>query len=161
MPTAYVLMGPPGSGKTTWRNAFLAERAGRAVAVSRDDVVEDFAAANGLSYREAWRAFAKPIDKEYRRRLTDAFTHGLDVVVDATNVTAKARRRILSRVPEGWERVAVLFDAPDAELERRLRERAAAGGTRVPLWIIATMRKDWVPPEPGEFDRVLTVGPSA
>lgn len=154
-------MGPPGSGKTTWRTAFLAARAGRAIAVSRDDVVEDVAAAEGVSYREAWRAFAKSIDKEYRRRLTDAFTHGmahgLDVVVDATNVTPKARRRILSRVPEGWERVGVLFDAPDAVLAQRLKDRAAAGGTVVPLWLIATMRADWVPPGPDEFDRIETV----
>jgi Predicted kinase len=157
LPTVYVLMGPPGSGKTTWRTAFLARRDGQAIAVSRDDVVEAVAKAEGVSYREAWRSFARPIDKEYRRRLTDAFTHGLDVVVDATNVTPKARRRILSRVPKGWERVGVLFDAPDEVLVRRLMDRAAAGGTVVPPWLVAKMRADWVPPAPGEFDRIETV----
>ncbi|MCW2235730.1 ATP-binding protein [Azospirillum canadense] len=157
MPTVYMLMGPPGSGKTTWRSAFLAARAGQAVAVSRDDVVAEVAASEGVSYRAAWRAFSRAIDKEYRRRLTDAFTHGLDVVVDATNVTAKARRRVLSRVPVGWERVGVLFDAPDAVLMQRLTDRAAAGGPAVPPWLIAKMRADWVPPAPDEFDRVETV----
>ncbi|MGQ9369207.1 AAA family ATPase [Azospirillum sp. ST 5-10] len=159
MPTLYLLMGPPGSGKTTWRRALLARRAPPAVAVSRDDVVEEIAAARGIGYREAWAGFAKAIDREYRRRLGEAFAHGVDVVADATNMTPKARRRVLSRVPAGWERVGVVFETPDAELHRRLAARAAAGGAAVPPWQVARMRADWVPPQPGEFDRVVAVRP--
>jgi GTPase SAR1 family protein len=57
MPSVYVLMGLPGSGKTTWRNRFVAEREGAAHAVARDDVVETMAGLHGITYAEAWRTF--------------------------------------------------------------------------------------------------------
>jgi predicted kinase len=123
MPSVYVLMGLPGSGKTTWRNRFVTERAGAAHAVARDDVVEEVAVLHGITYREAWTTFSKTIDKEFRRRLTEAFTLGKDVVVDNTNLTAKARRRIFSRVPEDWVKVGVIFDVPEHWLVHRLLAR--------------------------------------
>jgi predicted kinase len=163
MSSVYILMGLPGSGKTTWRNRFLAERDGAAHAVARDDVVEEMAAAHGITYGEAWRTFSKAIDKEFRRRLTEAFTLGKDVVVDNTNLTAKARRRILGRVPEGWERVGVIFDVPEQWLIHRLAARAEAGGKCVAPWLVSRMRLDWVPPAPDDFDQLLIVrnGPSS
>src|SRR3954465_10452330 len=102
MPSVYVLMGLAGSGKTTARNRFVGEREGAAHAVARDDVGQNIASLHGITYAEAWRTFSKIIDKEFRRRLTEAFTLGKDVVVDNTNLTAKARRRIFGRVPEEW-----------------------------------------------------------
>jgi hypothetical protein len=97
--------------------------------------------------------------KELRRRLTEAFTLGKDVVVDNTNLTAKARRRILSRVPEGWEKVGVIFDVPEQWLVHRVLCRAEAGGKRVAPWLVSRMRLDWVPPVPDDFDRILIVRP--
>jgi predicted kinase len=159
MPGLYVLMGLPGSGKTTWRNRFVAEREGTAHAVARDDVVEEVAAIHDITYREAWANFSKTIDKEFRRRLTEAFTLGKDVVVDNTNLTAKVRRRIFSRVPEDWEKVGVIFDVPEQWLVHRLLARADAGGKRVAPWLVQRMRLDWVPPAPDDFDRLLIVRP--
>src|SRR4051794_487825 len=159
MPSVYVLMGLPGSGKTTWRNRFVAEREGFAHAVARDDVVEEIAGLHGITYAEAWRTLSKTIDKEFRRRLTEAFTLGKDVVVDNTNLTAKARRRIFSRVPEGWEKVGVIFDVPEHWLVHRLLSRADAGGKCVAPWLVPRMRLDWVPPAPDDFDRLLIVRP--
>jgi predicted kinase len=159
VPSVYVLMGLPGSGKTTWRNRFVAERDGVAHAVARDDVVEEMASIHGITYREAWLTYSKAIDKELRRRLTEAFTLGKDVVVDNTNLTAKARRRILSRVPEGWEKVGVIFDVPEQWLVHRVLCRAEAGGKRVAPWLVSRMRLDWVPPVPDDFDRILIVRP--
>jgi hypothetical protein len=57
--TVYVLMGLPGSGKTTWRNRFVAACYGAAHAVARDDVVEEVAAVHGITYREVWAIHSK------------------------------------------------------------------------------------------------------
>jgi hypothetical protein len=62
VPSVYVLMGLPGSGKTTWRNRFVAERDGVAHAVARDDVVEEMASIHGITYREAWLTYSKAIE---------------------------------------------------------------------------------------------------
>jgi predicted kinase len=152
-------MGLPGSGKTTWRNRFVADCGGAAHAVARDDVVEEVAAMHGITYREAWTTFSKAIDKEFRRRLTEAFTLGKNVVVDNTNLTAKARRRIFSRVPEDWEKVGVIFDVPEQWLVDRLLARTYAGGKCVAPWLVQRMRLDWDPPTPDDFDRILIVRP--
>src|SRR3954447_729241 len=159
MPSVYVLMGLPGSGKTTWRSRCVAEREGAAHAVARDDVVENIASLHGITYAEAWRTFSKIIDKEFRRRLTEAFTLDKDVVVDNTNLTAKDRRRIFSRAPEDWEKVGVIFDVPEQWLVHRLLTRTDAGGKRIAPWLVQRMRLDWVPPAPEDFDRILIVRP--
>ncbi|UEM07936.1 ATP-binding protein (plasmid) [Skermanella rosea] len=163
MPGVHVLMGLPGSGKTTWRRRFLAEHTGSAHAVGRDDIVEEMAAAHGITYAESWRTFSRAIDKEFRRRLNEAFTLDHDVVVDNTNLTAKARRRILGRVPRGWERIGVIFDIPEPQLVDRLLARGEAGGKQVAPWLVRHMRSHWVPPSPTEFDQLLIIrpGPSA
>ncbi|UEM25365.1 ATP-binding protein (plasmid) [Skermanella mucosa] len=159
MSVVLVLMGLPGSGKTTWRRGFLAERPGTAHAVGRDDIVEELAAIHRITYAEAWRTFSRIIDKEFRRRLAEAFTLDRDVVVDNTNLTAKARRRILGRVPRGWKRVGVIFDIPEPQLVDRLRARGEAGGKHVAPWLLRQMRSHWEPPSPAEFDSLLIIRP--
>jgi hypothetical protein len=81
------------------------------------------------------------------------------VVVDNTNLTAKARRRIFSRAPEDCEKVGVIFDVPEQLLVHRLLARADAGGKHVAPRLVPRMRLDWVPMAPNDFDRLLVMRP--
>jgi len=59
-----ILIGPPASGKSTWREKFLASQTDEWVVCSTDDLLDKWAAERGLTYDEAfgqapWSQFNK------------------------------------------------------------------------------------------------------
>ena len=84
-----VLVGLPGSGKTTWRKA----RPKLGVVVSSDDLVEEIAARDGVSYVEAWNKHINDAQDCAWDIFATAARAGLDTVIDMTNLTQASRRR--------------------------------------------------------------------
>lgn len=158
-PRAIFLIGLPGSGKSTWVERYRPAPDQPYAVISTDRLVEREAARLGLAYHEAWRTLpSKKLEAEARRLTRAAVERGWDVVVDRTNLRAATRARFLRLFPPDYVRVAVVFAAPWAELERRLAARAAAGGHRVALRALADMAAVYDAPREGEFDLVTYVG---
>lgn len=155
MPTLHILIGLPGSGKSTWR----AKHGGDAVVISSDDQIDAFAAAHGIGYDAAWgQVNHKDIKRHSRDRFEAAVREGRDIVVDMTNMRAKARRSWLAGVPASYRKVAVDFQIDDKELQRRLAERAARTGKVIPPFVVETMASRYDPPSREEgFDQIVEV----
>ena len=154
-PAALFLIGFPGSGKSTWRAAYLAGADRPTVVVSTDDMIEARARLEGLSYAQAWRrAASHKLDARARADLRAAVEQGLDVIVDRTNLRAAGRAKFLRLAPESYERRAVVFVTPFEVMRERLAARAAAGGHGVGWGIVVHMMKGYEAPRPGEFDAV-------
>lgn len=148
----YMLIGVPGSGKSTWiKNCGI-----DAVVLSTDDKIEAAAEAAGKTYNEMFRSVIGAAEKQMYADAAAAFAAGRDVIWDQTNITAKTRMKKLAKVPSFYEKIAVYFNTPpEAELQRRLANRP---GKTIPANIVMGMVSQLEMPTLEEgFDRIIIV----
>jgi len=156
-----ILIGPPASGKSTWREKFLASQTGEWVIASTDDLVEAWAAERGLTYNEAhpkapWGDF----NKTFKYAVRDAVAAGKNIIIDRTSMSVKNRKDYFKNLPEGYEVEAVVFVVPQPELERRMKERFAVTGKSVPHVALLAMNKRYQAPTKEEgFHQITYVRP--
>lgn len=154
MPTAYMLVGVPGSGKSTWvanQNFDM----GNTVILSTDNYIEREAKGYGSTYSEMFDRLIPLANKEMEDHLKYALDGCHDIVWDQTNTTAKLRRQKLSKL-RGYKKVAVVFPTPDIEEhQRRLDSRP---DKVIPFEVIMRMKRDLQVPTVEEgFDEVIFV----
>lgn len=156
-----ILIGPPASGKSTWRAKFLASATEEWVIASTDDLVDAWAAERNLTYNEAhpkapWGEF----NKTFKYAVKNALTAGKNVIIDRTSMSAKNRKDYFKYLPEGYEVEAVVFVVPQPELERRMKERFEATGKSVPHVALLSMNKRYQAPTMEEgFTKITYVRP--
>jgi len=156
MPTIYILIGPPASGKSTWREAYRAKIAEPTVVLSTDDLIEDYAAKNGINYTEAFGLIDfSELEKKMFSNMRDAFSNSHNVIVDRTNMSMKSRRRFLSNVPKNYNKIAVVFDIEPSLLFQRLNKRAEETGKNIPEKNVLTMIQNYQEPTLEEFDSII------
>ncbi len=158
-PRVTVLIGMPGSGKSTWRAIGMARDAVRPTTIiSTDDQVEDIGRLKGLSFSEAFKLLDhKQVNKGHVIALRAAVKAGNDIIIDKVNASRAGRARMLRHVPKHYERHAVVFHVPESELQVR---RANRPGKHIPVRALAEMRHAWSPPGANEFDHVHRVRPN-
>jgi predicted kinase len=158
-PMIAMLIGPPASGKSTFRDAYMAGNRYRTVVFSTDDRIEDWGRANGLNYSEAFgKVNFKVIEKEMFSEFDQAARNGYDLVADRTNMTVGSRSRWFNRLPDAanWLKVAVVFEVPDDELRERLDRRGKATGKTIPWSVVQNMKTSYEEPlVDNEFDWVI------
>jgi tRNA uridine 5-carbamoylmethylation protein Kti12 len=157
MPRLYMLIGVPGSGKSTWRNAFL--KSNDAVIISSDDEIDAFAEDQGLTYSDAFKIVDfKKIDAKINADFSKAVKDKQDIIVDRTNMSKKSRSRFLSSLPANYEKHAIIFQCPEEELRRRLDKRAKETGKFIPDQVLYTMLRNYQEPDLTEFDDIQQIG---
>lgn len=157
-PQLYVLIGLPGSGKSTWTEKFLAlNQKEEYVIVSSDAIIERYAKERGQTYSEVFSDVSGFAMKEMSAVADNAFKNKLNVIWDQTNMSIKKRKSILQRA-KGYNKIAVDFDVSDRELQRRLDERAANTGKFIPKSVIDSMAKSYDAPTKDEgFDQIIRI----
>ena len=154
-PRVIVLVGPPASGKSTWRQSYQASTARPAIVVSTDDLIDRYAAHNGMTYTEAFgKLKMEDLDATAIATMRAALAAGQDVIIDRTNLRIKGRARFLSQVPKRYLRVAIVFNVPRDVLDQRLADRAAATGKFIPKQVVDDMVKGYEYPTTDEFDLI-------
>lgn len=151
MPNMYMLIGVPGSGKTTW----IKNNGNGAVVLSTDDKIETIAAKQGKTYSDVFRDVIGSAEKEMYQDAMRAFKDGSDVIWDQTNITKKTRAKKLIMVPDEYKKIAVFFHTPK-DLAQRLASRP---GKNIPEPVIISMINQLQEPSSDEgFDRIIYVG---
>lgn len=152
MPKLFMLIGIPGSGKSTW----IKNQKHNAVIVSTDDIIEREAARQNKTYSDVFDQTIKKATQEMQQDLRQAIAQQQDIIWDQTNLTAKSRASKLRQIPNTYEKIAVFFPTPDREeLTKRLDSRA---GKTIPTYVIKSMADNLETPSPAEgFDQVIFV----
>lgn len=145
MPKLYMLIGVPGSGKSTWykNQDWLGEDKKDHKYVSTDQHVEGYAQDQGKTYNEVFKEYMPTAVKQMEININMACALQLDIVWDQTNTSVKSRKSKLAMLPN-YEKIAVVFRTPDAEeLARRLASRP---GKSIPDNIMRSMIDSFVEP---------------
>ena len=154
-PTITVLVGLPGSGKSTYVQTYLKEHP-ETVVVSSDDLIQAYADFHNQTYSWAYPLYVKEADRLFKAELSKAIADGKNIIVDRTNMTIKSRRRILANVPKNYHKVAAVFSVDEDELKKRLQQRDLATGKHIPDSVINDMRRNYSEPTLDEgFDHLV------
>ena len=152
-----LLVGLPGSGKSTWVASFIASHPDYVV-VSSDDIIDAYAKSIGKTYTEVFEEHMSYAEVEYKIKLMTSLREGKNIVVDRTNLSPKSRRKILSNVPKEYKKTAMVFNTPLDEIKKRLIKREHETGKGIPENVISTMIKTYIEPESSEgIDEIIKV----
>lgn len=149
----FMMVGLPGVGKSTFINK---QKTDNTVVISSDDIIEEYAAQNGITYSEAFPVAIKLTKSEMERRLINAISDGKEIFWDQTNLTKKSRADKLAKIPKNYTKIAVVFETPDeTEHARRL---AARPGKEIPASVLEDMKKSFKTPSVDEgFDGIMKI----
>lgn len=151
MATLHIVMGAPGSGKSTWVQNHLDKKE---VRVSRDEVRFSMVREN-----EEYFSREKEVFTEYIRKIDEALENGLDVFADATHLNRASRLKLMNSINFSFiSNIDVIWiKTPLEECIKRNEERE---GTRsyVPLSAIKRMHLSIEEPSLEEgFDTIYIV----
>lgn len=143
--TAILLIGAPGSGKSTW---------GKHYAETRGFVrlcPDEFRAK--LGWGEDDQSVSHLAFAATKAAMTNALLTNKSVIIDATNMYKKTRKDFLKIAKEqGASTMAVVFEAIKPTLLERNNTRGKLGGRNVPEHVIDSMLAKYQRPDKDEFD---------
>lgn len=166
-PKIYVLVGPPGVGKSWWVRDNVVDP----YIISRDDIVDAVRLPHGLKYNEMFgpkgKHLAKDIDARFNERVRGAANSGHDIVVDMTNMGVSSRKNALKAISgreKEYEKIAVFFDYRGSEdkVQRSVNLRAAELDDKnlSPAIIQGMFNRLEIPTREEGFDDIIVVDPS-
>lgn len=151
-PQAIILVGLPGTGKSTFRKERLVpslKYRHRSFAIySTDDYLEEIAVRDGITYSEAFDKRFKEAKKYAQEALDIGISYGADLIFDQTNLSEAKRKTIIDKLPHTYARSCVYF-----EPQLSGQHEAMLDGRKnkvIPKKVIEDMRKQYVRPYAAE-----------
>lgn len=152
MPKCTILVGVPGSGKSTW----LKQRDNENIhVVSTDDIIEDIADTYELTYNEAFKELIRFADMVMVKDMIFFAENGYELYIDRTNMSVKSRAQFINKLKKyGYTFDAVVFETPEnGEWERRLNSRP---GKNIPAEALERMQNMYQVPTKEEGFETIT-----
>jgi predicted kinase len=148
-----MLVGVPGSGKSTWTKQ---HQSSNTLVASSDDYIEKQAQQLNTTYSDVFDKFIKAANTHVIETARKAFSNNMDLIWDQTNLTRNGRKQKLKMVPKTYRKVAVFFTTPHEDvLKKRLASRP---GKNIPDYVMTSMLKTMEKPTIEEgFDEVIIV----
>jgi predicted kinase len=152
-PKLYILVGVPGSGKTTWvqQQTWTND----CVYISTDKIVEEYATSVGKTYSEVFEYYMPTAIEIMTQEVIKAREAGIDIVWDQTSTTVNSRAKKIRMLPN-YQAIAVVMPTIEhSELYRRLTSRP---GKIIPNAVVQQMQDQYQKPTKEEgFDTIIFV----
>lgn len=169
MTKLYLLVGLPGTGKSTWTSKFKRNNRNQIInksilenigfkenltVISTDDIIQHIADEYRLTYNDVFDNVTYSFAEKMTHKLAKfAFDRNNIIIWDQTNLTIKSRTKKLVLVPSHYTKIAVVFGVPD-DLPQRLQSRV---GKHIPENVMSGMIKNYQQPTTTEgFDDIIT-----
>jgi predicted kinase len=152
MTTLYVLVGVPGSGKTTWigHQTFDWDTT---VVISTDKYVEQHAQLVGKTYSEVFQDYMPIAVEKMAQSAVEAFRDNKVVIWDQTSTSVSTRAKKLRMAPKYYTKVAVVFATPSKYIHDKFLDRP---GKEIPSEVIQDMIAKFAYPTLDEgFDKII------
>lgn len=148
-----MLCGIPTSGKSTYVQRLLKiPYWSNAVVLSTDNYIEKEAQRLGLTYNEIFDGAIDNATRELELQLNMAKDKEKDIIWDQTNLTAKTRKKKLSKIPSYYKRGIVCFRIT---LEEALERNKHREGKFIPESILKRMYHQFeIPTVQEDFDYI-------
>tara|TARA_Y100000815_G_scaffold275135_1_gene311742 strand:+ start:3847 stop:4350 length:504 start_codon:yes stop_codon:yes gene_type:complete len=157
MPRFILLCGPAATGKTTFLKKLVAQNPD-AVVISSDEIITEWAKADGLSYQEAYVKYKVETPQLMEDIAAQAFAAKREVIWDQTHLTREIRAPKLAMAPDDYERVAVAFTATAEFLKERSTKRFEVTGKTIPESVIDEQVQQYQIPDFDEgFDQIVSI----
>lgn len=148
---AYILVGAPGSGKSTW---------GKKIAQNNPNLVrlcpDEFRAKFG--WGEGDQSVSPQAFAATRSGMETALKEGKDVLIDATSMNRKSRKDFVDIAKKhNAKKIAVVFEATRETLIERNKKRGEEGGRVVPTDVIDRMLGKYEVPTHADFDEITFI----
>lgn len=156
-PTLMIMVGLPGSGKSTYIQKFLKDHENYVV-ISSDSLIEDYAKSVNKTYDEVFSEYIDTANKLVFKLFSEALINKKNIIVDRTNMTIGARKKFLSQVSNSYLKAAYIFEVDRKTLDERLEKRKNQTGKSIPVQIIDSMFNNYqVPTESEGFNVIIKI----
>lgn len=134
-----MLVGLPTSGKSTFVNGIILNATSMDfVVLSTDHYIDYYAKKYGKTYNEVFQEYVKEAQRKMNKSLAYAIDTGKNIIWDQTNLSVKARKAKLARIPDTYTKRAAYFPIT---LEEALRRNQTRPGKVIPEYVIESMHK--------------------
>ena len=158
MPKLYMLIGVPGSGKSTWYNKYREGNNNPHVLASTDFLIDLVAKLSNKTYDDVFKDTIKSAEKTMYELVSISVKNNADIIWDQTNLNRKTRAKKLIMIPDHYEKIAVFFPVP-VDLYDRLKKRGDEEGKNIPIDIVRNMIDNLEYPQHDEgFTSIVTAG---
>lgn len=150
MPKAYILVGVPCSGKSTWISN--QDWAMSCAYVSTDEYVESYARNLSKTYSEVFELVMPDAVRMMTEAVIKARDLDKDIIWDQTSTTVASRKKKFNMLPDYYH-IAIVFKTPtESELIKRLASRP---GKEIPWKIVSDMINNFEMPTEDEGFREI------
>lgn len=156
-PKFIMLVGLPGSGKSTYIKKVLSKNSDFVI-LSTDDYIEQKAREENSTYSEVFQKNIKEATRNMNNELQSAVKEHKNIIWDQTNLTANSRKKKLANIPDIYSKEAIVFKISDNELLKRLEKRKEEEGKEIPSHVLKNMKNSFeMPTEDEGFNEVRLI----
>lgn len=146
MAVCYMLVGVPGSGKSTYIEKLKSEQLNIS-SVSSDEYIEKIAHEQSKTYSEVHREHIKDATKWMNETISNLIKNNKDFIWDQTNLNKKSRSgKIQTLIKAKYEIVAITFEVNQEVILQRISERGRLTGKHIPKNLIESMTQSYERP---------------